>query len=164
MTEPAAARLSHLRRFAPLLDAWVSTGLLPDAEADLVLLASEATRMRWPLSIALPGGSSSLAAAIALHSAVETAVHPGRYPAGPTALIANSAERASSLTMNVGDIPVAASLGAVRLRADGQAQAVSGNRILALSTCQRLVYVSPRARWPDIDITLGVAVLDERAL
>ena len=164
MTETVTARLRHLRGFAPLLKAWVNTGLLPDAEADLVLLASEATRMRWPLSIALPGGSSALAAAIALHSAVETAVHPGRYPVGPTALIANSAERTASLAMNVDSIPVAASLGAVRLRADGQAQAVSGNRISALSTCQRLVYVSPRAGWPDIDITLGVAVLDQRAL
>lgn len=164
VTETATARLRHLRGFAPLLDAWVSTGLLPDAEADLVLLASEATRTRWPLSIALPGGSSALAAAIALHSAVETAVHPGRYPVGPTALIANSAERTASLAMNVDSIPVAASLGAVRLRADGQVQAVSGNRVSTLSTCQRLVYVSPRARWPDIDITLGVAVLDQRSL
>ena len=164
MTEPAAARLSHLRGFAPLLDAWVNTGLLPDAEADLVLLASEATRMRSPLSIALPGGSSALAAAVALHSAVEAAVHPGRYPAGPTALITNSVKRNASLAMNVDDIPVAISLGAVRLRADGQAQAISGNRISALSTCQRLLYVSPRARWPDINITLGVAVLDQRAL
>lgn len=164
VTETVTARLRHLRGFAPLLDAWVNTGLLPDAEADLVLLASEATRMRWPLSIALPGGSSALAAAIALHSAVETAVHPGRYPVGPTALIANSAERTASLAMNVDSIPVAASLGAVRLRADGQAQAVSGNRISALSTCQRLLYVSPRARWPSVDVTLGVAVVDKRSL
>ena len=164
VTELATARLSHLRKFAPLLDAWVNSGLLPDAEADLVLLASEATRMKSPLSIALPGGSSALAAAIALHSAVQTAVHPGRYPSGPTALIASSAERTASLAMQVANIPVAASLGAVRLRVDGQAQAVSGNRVSALSSCQRLVYVSPRARWPDIDITLGVAVLDQRAL
>jgi len=164
VTEASSTRLRHLRRFTPLLDTWVSCGLIPDAEADLVVLVDEANRLQSPLTIALPGGSSSLASAIALHSAVQTALHGSRYPVGPIALITNSVERTASLAMDVEGLRVASSLGAVRLRVDGRVQAVSGNRISALGCCQRLIYVSPRARWPDLDITLGVAVLDERAL
>jgi len=164
MTESASSRLGHLRRFDPLLDAWVDSGRLPDSEADLVLLASEATRHHAPLRIALAGGSSALAAAIALHSAVRAAAQPGRYPPGPTALVAGAAERAAALNVEVDGVPVAASLGAGRLRGDGRVQAVGGTRIFEFDGSQRLIFVSPRAQWPALAVPLGVAVLDRRAL
>ena len=164
LSEPAAARLGDLRRFDPLLDAWVTTGLLADGEADLVLLASEATRSLAPLRIALPGGSSALAGAVALHGAVRAAAQPSRYPRGAAALITGAPERAAAMAVEVNGVAVAASLGAVRLRADGRSQLAGGSRVAELDGSERLVFVSPRAQWPELPVTLGVAVLDRRGL
>lgn len=164
LTEPAATRLSDLRQFDPLLDAWVAAGLLADAEADIVLLASEATRSLTPLRVALPGGSSALAGTIALHGAVRAAAQPGRYPAGAMALVTGSPGRAAAMAVEVDGVVVAAGLGAVRLRADGRAQVAGGSRVVELDGSERLVFVSPRARWPEVPIPLGVAVLDRQGL
>lgn len=164
LTEPAAARIGALRRFDPLLDAWVAGGLLADAEADLVLLASEATRSMTPLRVALPGGSSALAVAIALHSAVHAAAQPSRYPPGAKALVTGAPERAAAMAVEVDGVGVAASLSAVRLRADGRAQAAGGSRVAELDGNEQLVFVSARAQWPKLPVPLGVAVLDRRGL
>ena len=164
LTEPAAARIDALRHFDPLLDTWVSGGLLADAEADLVLLASEATRSLTPLRVALPGGSSALAVAVALHGAVRAAAQPGRYPPGATALVTGAPERAAAMAVQVDGVGVAASLGSVRLRADGRAQAAGGSRVAELDGSERLMFVSPRAQWPKLPVPLGVAVLDRRGL
>lgn len=164
MTERASDRIGDLRRFDPLLDALVADERLSDADADLVLLAGEASRVLAPVRIASPGGSSALATAVALHGAVLAATHPSRYPTGPVALISGSAARSAALDVTVGEHHIAAGLGAVRLRGDGMVQTVTGSRRAELSEGHRLLFVSPRAGWPDLPERLGVAVLDRLAL
>jgi hypothetical protein len=164
LTEPVETRLGDLRRFDPLLEAWVDRGQLSDAEADLVLLATEATRRLAPLRITLPGASSTLAGAIALHGAIRTVTEPGRYPPGPTVLLTGAAERAAALTLDADGVPIAENLGAVRLRSDGRVQTAGSSRIADLRGDHRLLLVSPRALWPDLPATVGVAVVDHRAL
>lgn len=164
LKEAASARISDLRKFDPLLDALVDSGRLADAEADLVLLTSEATSCLAPVRLATPGGSSALATAVALHVAVRAATHPGRYPAGPVALLSGSVARQAALALEVNGTPIAAGLSTVRLRADGMVQAVSGSRVTELDESHRLLFVSSRAQWPDLACGLGVAILDRLAL
>jgi len=164
LKEAASTRIRDLRRFDPLLEALASSGQLSEAEADLVLVTSEAARCLAPIRVALPGGSSAVATMAALHLAVCAATHPGRYPEGPVALISGPSARQAAMAIEVNDTPIATGLGAVRLRADGRAQAVAGSHAEGLDGSERLVFVSPRAQWPDIDSQLGVAILDKRAL
>jgi hypothetical protein len=164
LTEVAADRLRALRAFDPLLDDWVHQQVLCDGEADLVLLAAEATQHHQPLRITLPGGSSQLAAALAAHTAVRQLSLPGRYPSGPTVLLAGARERQTLLELSVSGEPLASGLGAARLRADGRVQRLAPSRTERLTDDHRLVLVSPRARWPQLDQVLGVAVLDESSL
>lgn len=164
MTEPATARLHALRRFDPLVDDFVRQGLLCAREAELVLLAAEASQRRQPLRVILPGGSSQLAAALAAHAGVRQLSMPGRYPDGPTLLVAGARERQTLMELSVRGEPIANRLGAARLRADGRVQRLAPSRTEWLTDAHRLVLVSPRARWPCLDVTLGVAILDERSL
>lgn len=169
MTEPVEAepqdlRLEALRSFDPLLEDWYAQGTLTDGEADLVILAAEASERRQPLRLTQPGGSTQLAAALAAHTAVRQLTQPGRYPAGPTVLIAGARVRAIVQELSVGGDSIAAHLGAVRLRADGRVQLLAGSRHDALTDDLRLVLVTPRSHWPAIGIRLGVAVLDELSL
>lgn len=162
--ESAADRLEALRRFDPLLNDWVQQGCLYDGEAHLIVLAAEATQRRQPLRLTLPGRSSQLAAALAAHTAVRQLCLPGRYPDGPTVLVAGARDRAAALELSAGGEPVAARLRTARLRADGRVQLLSPSRTEALTGTHRLVLASPRSRWPTIDATIGVAVLDEVSL
>jgi hypothetical protein len=164
LTETAGARLNALRRFDPLLDAWVRQGDLCEAEADLVLLAAEATEQRAPLRLALPGGSSALAAAMVLQLAVRTVLQPGRYPTGAILLAAGARERAAAASLDANGELIAGALSAVRLRADGLVQSLGGARVTPLGAEHRLVFASPRCRWPKLEEAVGVAVLDRHAL
>lgn len=164
VTESVEGRLRALRDFDPLLQGWVESGRLSDGEADLVVLAAEATQCRQPLRLALPGGSSRLAAVLATHSAVRQLALPGRYPNGPVVLLAGSRERGEVLDLTIAGEPVASRLGAARLRADGRVQLLARARTEPLTAGHRLVLVSPRSRWPIPQAALGVAVLDERSL
>ncbi len=163
VTETAADRLEALRRFDPLLDDWVRQHRLSDGEADLVVLAAEATQRRQPVRVSLPGGSSRLAAALAAHTAVRQLALPGRYPDGPTVLVAGARERDAVLDLAAGGEPVAARLDAARLRVDGRVQLLTRSRTETLTSGHRLVLVSPRSRWPTIG-AVGVAVVDELSL
>lgn len=164
LTEAATDRLHALRRFDPLLDDWVQQQVLCDGEAELVLLAAEASQRRQPLRITLPGGSSDLARALAAHTAVRQLSLPGRYPDGPTVLVAGARERQALMELTVRGEPVAARLGAARLRADGRVQRLAPSRTERLTDANRLVLVSPRVRWPHLEVLFGVAILDERSL
>lgn len=164
LKENASARIEVLRRFDPLLDELVGGGHLAEAEADLVLVSSEAARCLVPLRLAAPGGTSAIATAAALHLAVQAATHPGRYPSGPVALLSGPAARRTALSIEVNRAPIAAGLSAVRLRADARVQSVAGSHVEELDGSQRLVFVSSRAQWPDITGKLGVAILDRCAL
>ena len=49
-------------------------------------------------------------------------------------------------------------LGAVRLRGDGQVQELHGSRTRTLDASDRLVFVTPRVRWPELGVLLGTVV------
>ena len=164
LREPVADRIGNLRRFDPLLDALVAGGRLVEGEADLVFVAGEASRINIPARMALPGGSSNLAAAVALHTAVRAATHPSQYPTGPVTLISGSGTRSDALNVEVGGHLISTGLSGVRLRADGFVQAFRGSRLTALTSDHRLLFVSPRSGWPDLATAIGIAVLDQRTL
>ena len=80
------------------------------------------------------------------------------------ALLSGTSARQATMAIEVNDAPIATGLAAVRLRADGRVQAVAGSHVAELDGSERLVFVSPRAQWPEIDSQLGVAILDKGAL
>ena len=109
LTEPVLGRIGDL----PVRPAARCLGCgrrLAEAEADLVFVAGEASRVDNSARMALPGGSSNLAAAVALHTAVRAArthrsTQPGPLPSSP-----DRAPEMKRSTSEVDSHPIAAGL------------------------------------------------------
>jgi len=163
-SELASRRLGYLRSFDPLLADLVARGLLSDGDADLVVIAAQAAEQRKGLRLAVPGRSSELAGFVALDLAVRRLLDPGRYGSHPTGIVTSAPWRNMHGLVEVAGEVIAKGLGAVRLRSDGQVQDLHGSRTRSLAEADRLVFVTPRVRWPDLDVALGAVVVDAAAL
>jgi hypothetical protein len=162
--ERADDRIERLRAGDPLLARWVNDGSLAPGEADLLVVLDEASRLRHPERISLPGRSSSVAVAAALHAAMRLTLEPWRYPPGPVALVSGTGPREAAAGFKVDDDLIAASLGAARLRADGSVQPYRRYRPASLDAGTRILFVSSRSRWPSMHGQVGVAILDLASL
>ncbi len=162
--ERADDRIERLRASDPLLAKWVADGSLVPGEADLLVVLDEASRLRHPERISLPGRSSSVAAAAALHAAMRLALEPERYPPGPVAFVSGTGPREAAAGFKVDDDLIAASLGAARLRADGAVQLLGRYQPASLDAGTRILFVSSRSRWPSMHGQVGIAILDLASL
>lgn len=163
-TEPVSRRLGYLRHFDPLLGNLVELGMLSDGDADLVIVAAQATERRRGARLVVPGGSSDLAGYLALDLAVRRVLDPHRYGTNPIAIVTSAPWRKLHALADVASQVIANGLGAVRLRNDGQVQELHGSRTRPLVDADRLVFVTPRVRWPDLDVALATVVVDAAAL
>jgi hypothetical protein len=162
--EHADDRIERLRVGDPLLTRWVADGSLAPGEADLLVVLDEASRLRRPQRLSLPGGSSSVAVAAALHAAMRLVLEPGRYPVGPVALVSGTGSREAATDLKVDDDLIAASFGAARLRSDGLVHPVGRYRPGPLDPQTRILFVSPRSLWPSMNGQVGVAIVDVHSL
>lgn len=163
-TEPVSRRLGYLRRFDPLLGKLVELGMLSDGDADLVIVAAQATERRRDVRLVVPGRSSDLAGYLALDLAVRRLLDPHRYGTNPIAIVTSAPWRKLHALVDVASQVIAKGLGAVRLRNDGQVQELYGSRTRPLVDADRLVFVTPRVRWPELDVALATVVVDAAAL
>lgn len=163
-TEPASQRLAYLRRFDPLLSDFVRRGILSEGDADLVLIAAHAVERGEGVRFAVPGRSSELAGCIAFDLAVRRLLDADRYGGKPIALVTSAPWRNLHALAEVAGEVLTKGLGAARLRSDGRVQDLHGARTRPLAAVDHLVFVTPRAGWPGIEVGLGTAVLDATAL
>ncbi len=163
-TETASQRLKYLRRFDPLLASLVARGMLSDGDADIVVIAAQSIELHRELRIAVPGGSSELSGFIALDVAVRRLVDPGRYGVNPTCLITSAPWRTIHSLSDVAGEVISKDLRAVRLRGDGSVQEIHSSRTRSLVGADRLVFITPRVRWPKLEILLGTVIVDAAAL
>lgn len=162
--ERANDRVERLRARDPLLARWVADGSLTPGEADLLVVLDEASRLRHPQRVSLPGRSSTVAAAAGLHAAMRLTLEPGRYPQGPVALVSGTGPREVAAGFRVGDDSIAASFGAARLRSDGLIQPLGRSRPVPLDSGTRILFVSSRSQWPSIYGQVGVVIIDLASL